>query len=290
MTQVTMHDLFKVGAHFGHQRRVWNPQMHPYVYGERDKIHIIDLEKTAPLMNEALNFVSSVAARNGTVLFVGTKRVARSVIREQAERCGMPYVSHRWLGGMLTNFKTIKQSINRLKELESQKINGVFDKLTKKEELMRTREMAKLELNLSGIKDMDSMPDVVFVVDVKHENIAVKEAKSLPKKVNIIGVVDTNSSTDNVDYIIPANDDAGKAVAFYVTKVADAILEAHSDFGAQKDAVSETEAADSAVQETSEAYEDDNAVSAELPEQAAEVSSTDESAVDQSEVDAKEEA
>ena len=228
MANVSMHELFKVGAHFGHQRRVWNPRMHPFVYGVRNNIHIIDLEKTAPLMNDALNFISSIAAQNRKVLFVGTKRVARNIIREQAERCGMPYVSHRWLGGMLTNFKTIKQSINRLKELESQKANGIFDRLTKKEALLRTREMTKLERNLSGIKNLEGMPDVIFVVDVKHERIAIKEAKSLPKKVDIVGIVDTNSSTEDIDYIIPANDDAARAVALYVTKIADAILEAHA--------------------------------------------------------------
>ncbi len=234
MSEISMRELFEVGAHFGHQKRFWNPNMHNYVYGVRNGSHIINLEKTVPMLKDALNFVSKVVAGGGTVLFVGTKRTASKTIREQAERCGMPYVSHRWLGGMLTNFKTIKQSINRLKELESQKANNVFDRLTKKEALMRTREMEKLERNLSGIKNMEGMPDIIFVMDVRHEKIAISEAKAMTNPISVVGIVDTNSSPQNVDYVIPANDDAARAIEYYTRHIADAVINANRDIVEEK--------------------------------------------------------
>ncbi|MES1965521.1 30S ribosomal protein S2 [Psychrobacter sp. AH5] len=221
-TQVSMRDLLQAGAHFGHQTRFWNPKMGPYIFGARNKIHIINLEHTVKSFNEALNYVNNLAAKKNKVLFVGTKRAASGVIREQAQRAGMPYVDHRWLGGMLTNWKTLRQSINRLKELEKQAEDGTFAKLTKREALERTRDMEKLERSLGGIKDMGGLPDAIFVVDVDHEAIAIKEAKNLG--IPVIGIVDTNSSPDNVDYIIPANDDAIRAVTLYVTAVADAVI------------------------------------------------------------------
>ncbi len=196
--------------------------MGPYIFGARNKIHIINLEHTVKAFNEALNYVNSIAAKKNKVLFVGTKRAASGIIAEQATRAGMPYVDHRWLGGMLTNWKTLRQSINRLKELEKQAEDGTFAKLTKREALERTRDMEKLERSLGGIKDMGGLPDAIFVVDVDHEAIAIKEAKNLG--IPVIGIVDTNSNPDNVDYIIPANDDAIRAVTLYVTAVADAII------------------------------------------------------------------
>ncbi|WP_230658592.1 30S ribosomal protein S2 [Psychrobacter sp. I-STPA10] len=221
-TQVSMRDLLQAGAHFGHQTRFWNPKMNAYIFGARNKIHIINLEYTVKAFNEALTFINGLAAKRNKILFVGTKRAASSVIREQAQRAGMPYVDHRWLGGMLTNWKTLRQSINRLKELEKQAEDGTFAKLTKREALERTRAMEKLERSLGGIKDMGGLPDAIFVVDVDHEAIAIKEAKNLG--IPVIGIVDTNSNPDNVDYVIPANDDAIRAVTLYVTAVADAII------------------------------------------------------------------
>ncbi|MBP2279256.1 small subunit ribosomal protein S2 [Psychrobacter sp. PL15] len=221
-TQIAMRDLLQAGAHFGHQTRFWNPKMGPYIFGARNKIHIINLEHTVKAFNEALNYVNNLASKKNKVLFVGTKRAASGVIREQAARAGMPYVDHRWLGGMLTNWKTLRQSINRLKELEKQAEDGTFAKLTKREALERTRDMEKLERSLGGIKDMGGLPDAIFVVDVDHEAIAIKEAKNLG--IPVIGIVDTNSNPDNVDYIIPANDDAIRAVTLYVTAMADAII------------------------------------------------------------------
>ena len=221
-TQMPMRDLLQAGAHFGHQTRFWNPKMGPYIFGARNKIHIINLEHTVKAFNEALNYVNGLAAKKNKVLFVGTKRAASGVIREQARRAGMPYVDHRWLGGMLTNWKTLRQSINRLKELEKQAEDGTFAKLTKREALERTRDMEKLERSLGGIKDMGGLPDAIFVVDVDHEAIAIKEAKNLG--IPVIGIVDTNSNPDNVDYVIPANDDAIRAVTLYVTAIADAII------------------------------------------------------------------
>ncbi len=221
-TKIEMRDLLQAGAHFGHQTRFWNPKMGPYIFGARNKIHIINLEHTVKAFNEALTYVNGLAAKKNKVLFVGTKRAASGVIAEQAARAGMPYVDHRWLGGMLTNWKTLRQSINRLKELEKQAEDGTFAKLTKREALERTRDMEKLERSLGGIKDMGGLPDAIFVVDVDHEAIAIKEAKNLG--IPVIGIVDTNSNPDNVDYIIPANDDAIRAVTLYVTSMADAII------------------------------------------------------------------
>ncbi len=226
MSSVTMRQMLEAGVHFGHQTRYWNPQMAPYIFGDRNKIHIINLESSLPLFEDALNIVSKIASKRGNVLFVGTKRSASGVIKEEAVRCGMPFVNHRWLGGMLTNFKTVKQSIKRLKELEAQSKDGHFEKLNKKEALMRSRELIKLEKSLGGIKDMRGMPDALFVIDVGHENIAVLEAKKLG--IPVIGIVDTNNSPMDIDYIVPGNDDSMRAIKLYVTSMADAVLEGKS--------------------------------------------------------------
>ncbi len=223
MAKATMRQMLEAGIHFGHQTRFWNPKMAEYIFGERNKIHIINLEKTLPMYNDALNAISKIAAGNGKVLLVGTKRAARQIIQEEAARAGMPYVNHRWLGGMLTNFNTVRQSIRRLKDLEQMSSDGTFDRLTKKEALTRTREMDKLEKTLGGIKDMNGLPDAVFVIDVGHEKIAVHEAKVLG--IPVIGVVDTNNKPDGVDYIIPGNDDAIRAIKLYAEGIADAIIE-----------------------------------------------------------------
>ena len=222
MTQVTMRDMLKAGVHFGHQTRYWNPKMNKYIFGARNKIHIINLEKTLPMFNDALQFVEKLAAGKNKILFVGTKRSAGKIVREEAARCGSPYVDHRWLGGMLTNYKTIRASIKRLRELETQSQDGTFDKLTKKEALMRTRDLEKLERSLGGIKDMGGLPDAMFVVDVDHERIAISEANKLG--IPVIGIVDTNSSPEGVDYIIPGNDDAIRAVQLYLGAMADAVV------------------------------------------------------------------
>ncbi len=229
MADVTMRQMLEAGVHFGHQTRFWNPKMAPYIFGDRNKIHIINLEKTLPLYNDAMNFIGSLAARRGRVLFVGTKRAAGGVIREEALRCDMPYVDHRWLGGMLTNFKTVRQSIKRLKELEAMAADGTFEHLSKKEALMRTREMQKLERSLGGIKDMPGIPDALFIVDVGHEKIAISEAVKLG--IPVIGVVDTNNSPEGVDYIIPGNDDAIRAIQIYVTGAADAVIVGRESVG-----------------------------------------------------------
>jgi small subunit ribosomal protein S2 len=221
MTDVTMRQMLEAGVHFGHQTRYWNPKMAPYIFGERGKIHIINLEKTLPLFSEAMNYISSLVANGGTILFVGTKRSAQEAIREQACRCGMPYVNHRWLGGMLTNYKTVRQSIKRLKGLEAMSEDGSLERLSKKEALMLRREMEKLDRSLGGIKDMRGIPDAMFVVDVGHEKIAVNEAVKLG--VPVIGVVDTNNSIAGVDYVIPGNDDAIRAIRLYVECAADAV-------------------------------------------------------------------
>ena len=222
MTSVSMKDMLKAGVHFGHQTRYWNPKMKQYIFGARNKIHIINLEQTIPAFNEALAAVESLAARNKKILFVGTKRAAGKIIKEQATRAGMPYVDHRWLGGMLTNYKTIRGSIKRLRDLEAQEADGTLDRLTKKEALMLRRAKDKLELSIGGIKDMGGLPDALFVIDVDHERIAVTEANSL--KIPVIGVVDTNSDPVGVDYAIPGNDDALRAISLYATAVADACL------------------------------------------------------------------
>lgn len=223
MTDVTMRQMLEAGVHFGHQTRYWNPKMAPYIFGERNRIHIINLEKSLPMAREAYAFVKAVVADGGTVLFVGTKRSARDSIRVQAERAGMPYVSYRWLGGMLTNYKTIRQSVKRLRDLEQMAEDGSLDKLTKKEALGLRREQDKLERSLGGIKDMGSLPDVLFVVDVDHEGIAVREARKLG--IPVVAVVDTNCSPDEVDYVIPGNDDAMRAIELYATLMGDAVLE-----------------------------------------------------------------
>lgn len=227
MTDVTMRQMLEAGVHFGHQARYWNPKMAPYIFGERNKIHIINLEKTLPSFNDAANFLGKVTTGKGKVMFVGTKRAASSIIKEQAVRCNMPYVDHRWLGGMLTNFKTVKASIKRLKDLEAMASDGGFVRLNKKEALMLTREMEKLERSLGGIKDMAGLPDVLFVIDVGHEKIAVNEAVKLG--IPVVGIVDTNNSPDNIDYVIPGNDDAIRSIQLYVQAMADAVLESRPD-------------------------------------------------------------
>ncbi|MGE0625477.1 MAG: 30S ribosomal protein S2 [Pseudomonadales bacterium] len=221
--EITMRDMLAAGVHFGHQTRFWNPKMAPFIFGSRNKIHIINLEKTLPAFNEALRELRNLSSRKHKILFVGTKRAAAKVIKEQASRVGMPYVDQRWLGGMLTNYKTIRQSIKRLQDLETQSKDGTFEMLTKREALQRTRLMEKLERSLGGIKDMGGLPDAIFVVDVMHEHIAVSEANKLG--IPVFGVVDSNSDPAGVDYVIPGNDDAIRAIRLYVTAVADAIAE-----------------------------------------------------------------
>jgi small subunit ribosomal protein S2 len=223
MPQVTMRQMLEAGVHFGHQTRYWNPKMGPYIFGARGKIHIINLEKTLPLFNDAMNFVSGIAQKRGTILFVGTKRSARESIKEEAIRCGMPYMSQRWLGGTLTNFRTLKGSISRLKELEAGETDGSFERLVKHEVLQLRRERDKLEASLGGIKAMNRLPDALFVIDIGHEEIAVQEAKKLG--IPVIAVVDSNYDPNLVDYAIPGNDDAIRAVQLYTRAVADAVLE-----------------------------------------------------------------
>lgn len=224
---VTMQDMLKAGVHFGHQTRYWNPKMGTYIYGARNKIHIIDLGKTLPLFHDALNFISSTAARKGgKILFVGTKYAAQDIIQQEAERCKMPYVNRRWLGGMLTNYKTIRQSIKRLKELEAMFESGKFGRLTKKEILNLGREKDKLMSSLGGIKNMGGIPDALFVIDVGHEKIAVSEANRLG--IPVIGIVDSNNDPDGISHIIPGNDDSTRAIRFYASSVADTILDARA--------------------------------------------------------------
>jgi small subunit ribosomal protein S2 len=229
MASVSMREMLEAGVHFGHQTRYWNPKMAPFIFGERNQIHIINLEKTLPLFNDAMNFLGTLAAKKGKILFVGTKRAARERVQAEAARCGMPFVNHRWLGGMLTNFRTVKQSIKRLKDLETMGGDGTFEKLGKKEVLMLNREREKLNNSIGGIKDMPALPDAIFVIDVGHENIAVSEARKLG--IPVIGVVDTNNSPDGIDYVIPGNDDAIRAVSLYAKGVADAIMDARSAAG-----------------------------------------------------------
>ena len=221
MAAISMRDMLAAGVHFGHQTRFWNPKMSPYIFGARNKIHIINLEATVPALDAALAEVHRLASRRNKILFVGTKRAASKVVREQAQRVGMPFIDQRWLGGTLTNYKTIRQSIRRLTDLETQAEDGTFDMLTKKEALQRSRLMEKLHRSLGGIKEMGGLPDAMFVVDVNHERIAVTEANKLGIKV--LGIVDTNSDPDGVDFVIPGNDDAIRAVRLFVTAVADAI-------------------------------------------------------------------
>jgi small subunit ribosomal protein S2 len=221
-----MRQMLEAGVHFGHQTRYWNPKMGAYIFGPRNKIHIINLEKTLPLFQESMNYLGSLAANGGKILFVGTKRAARDAIREEAERCGMPFVNYRWLGGMLTNFKTIRQSIKRLKELEAMFDDGTIERFSKKEALGLRREKDKLEQSLGGIKNMDGLPDALFVIDVGHEKIAVTEANKLG--VPVVGVVDTNNDPSSVDYVIPGNDDAIRAVRLYIEGAASAVLDGRS--------------------------------------------------------------
>lgn len=223
MSNISMRQMLEAGVHFGHQTRYWNPLMSPYIFGERNKIHIINLEHTLPMFNEAANFCSKLAAKKGMVLFVGTKRAAQETVKETAIRCGMPYVNRRWLGGMLTNYKTVKASIKRLKELEMMITDGTIHRLTKKEALSLTRQLEKLEKSLGGIKDMNGLPDALFIIDVGHEKIAVKEANKLG--IPIVGIVDTNHSPLGIDYVIPGNDDAIRAIKLYADGMADTILD-----------------------------------------------------------------
>ena len=223
MADVTMRQMLEAGVHFGHQTRYWNPKMGPFIFGARGKIHIINLEKTLPLLSDALNFVSKLASQRGAILFVGTKRAASKAVQEEAQRCGMPYVSQRWLGGMLTNYRTIKASVKRLHQLEEMVADGKVEHLVKKEVLQLTRERDKLEKSLGGIKDMKGLPDALFVIDVGHEDIAVKEARKLG--IPVIAVVDTNCSPDGIDYVIPGNDDAIRSIRLYTQLAADAVLE-----------------------------------------------------------------
>ncbi|MDD2801144.1 MAG: 30S ribosomal protein S2 [Methylobacter sp.] len=225
MAAVSMRQMLEAGVHFGHQTRYWNPKMAPYLFGARNKIHIVDLEKTLPMFNDAMNYLGQVAANKGTVLFVGTKKAARKVVAEEAKRSGQPYVNHRWLGGMLTNFKTIKKSIARLKELEALKADGtLYHRFGKKEALGMERELEKLERSLGGIKDMKGIPDVIFVLDVGYEKNAISEAKKLG--IPVVGIVDSNNSPEGVDYLIPGNDDSIRAVKLYCESVASAVLDA----------------------------------------------------------------
>ena len=223
MAAVTMRDMLEAGVHFGHQTRFWNPKMAPFIFGDRNRIHIINLEKSLPLYLDAVNFCGRMAANNGTILFVGTKRSAQDAVREAAQRCGMPFVNRRWLGGMLTNFKTVKQSIARLKELAAMMEDGSVDRVNKKEGLLLRRELEKLEASLGGIKDMGGLPDALFVIDVGFEKIAISEAAKLG--IPVVGVVDTNNSPDGVDYVIPGNDDAIRSIQLYVGGIADAIID-----------------------------------------------------------------
>jgi small subunit ribosomal protein S2 len=243
MTAVSMKDMLQAGVHFGHQTRYWNPKMDKFIFGARNKIHILNLDHTVPVFNEVLGMIRKMGANNNKVLFVGTKRAAQKTIAEEAHRAGMPFVSHRWLGGMLTNYKTIRASIKRFRDLEAQSLDGTFDRLTKKEALMRTRLMEKLNNSIGGIKDMGGLPDILFVVDVDYERIAIQEANKLG--IPVIGIVDTNSNPDGIDYVIPGNDDAIRAIKLFCSAVADSILEGRADANVvvAKDEFIEVEAA-----------------------------------------------
>ena len=223
---VTMRQMLEAGVHFGHQTRYWNPKMADYIFGQRNKIHIVNLEKTLAMYQEAVKYVRQLAANRGTILFVGTKRQARDIVAEEAQRAGMPYVDHRWLGGMLTNFKTVKASVKRLKDLEAMAQDGTLEKMTKREALTLQREMEKLNRSLGGIKEMNALPDALFVIDVGYQKIAVTEAKKL--RIPVVGVVDTNHSPDGIAHVIPGNDDSSRAIRLYARGIADAILEGRS--------------------------------------------------------------
>lgn len=261
MAAVTMRQMLEAGVHFGHQTRYWNPKMGSYIFGERNKIHIINLEHSLPLYQDAVNFVGKLASRKGSVLFVGTKHAAQGIVKQEAERCGMPYVNFRWLGGMLTNYKTIRQSIKRLKDLEAMHEDGTINRFNKKESLSLSREMEKLNRNLGGIKDMGVLPDAIFVVDVGHERIAVNEARILG--IPVIGVVDTNNDPKGVDYVVPGNDDSARAIQLYAAGIADAIIDGRSsvhDSVSEDDFVEVEQEAPAAPEET-EASNDDAAES-----------------------------
>jgi len=223
---VTMRQMLEAGVHFGHQTRYWNPKMADFIFGQRNKIHIVNLEKTLAMYNDAMKYMRQLASNRGTILFVGTKRQAREIIAEEAQRCGMPFVDHRWLGGMLSNFKTVKLSIKRLKDLEAMAIDGTLERMTKREALSHKREMDKLHKSLGGIKDMGALPDAIFVIDVGYHKIAVTEAKKLG--IPIVAVVDTNHSPDGIAYVIPGNDDSSRAIRLYARGAADAVLEGKS--------------------------------------------------------------
>ena len=263
MSDVTMRQMLEAGVHFGHQTRFWHPKMSPYIFGERNKIHIINLEKTLPMFRDATNFIGRVAAKRGKILFVGTKRAAQEPIEREAIRCGMPYVNRRWLGGMLTNFKTVKQSIRRLTDLEQMIESGGLERLSKKEGLQLRRELEKLNRGLAGIKNMGGLPDAMFIIDVGHERIAVTEAQKLG--IPVVAVVDSNNAPDGCDYIIPGNDDAIRSISLYTQAMADAILDARLTLsdnatGAQDDFVEldeqpAEEAADAAEAQVAESTE-----------------------------------
>jgi small subunit ribosomal protein S2 len=221
-----MRQMLEAGVHFGHQTRYWNPKMAPFIFGHRNKIHIINLEKTLVMYQEALKYVRQLAANRGSILFVGTKRQAREILREEALRCSMPFVDHRWLGGMLTNFKTVKQSIKRLKEMEQMAQDGTFDAMAKKEALGLQRELAKLQRSLGGIKELSSLPDALFIIDVGYQKGAVAEANKLG--IPVVGVVDTNHTPEGIGYVIPGNDDSSRAIRLYARGIADAVLEGRS--------------------------------------------------------------
>lgn len=224
---LTLKDMLEAGVHFGHQKRFWNPKMKEYIFGERQKVHIINLEKTLPMYLDAINYLSKIASKKGKILFVGTKKAAQEAVKEEATRAGMPFVNHRWLGGMLTNYKTVRQSIKRLKDFEKMKEDGSFDRLTKKEALMRERDMLKLDRTLGGIKNMGGLPDVLFVIDTDYESTAIEEARRIG--IPVVAIVDSNSNPDHVDYIIPGNDDAIRAIRLYLKGIVDAILHAKAN-------------------------------------------------------------
>ncbi len=255
MVHVSMRELLKAGAHFGHQTRYWNPKMAPYIFGARNKIHILDLELTVPALEKAVSIVRGMSQSKNKVLFVGTKRAAAKIVKEQADRSGQPYVNHRWLGGMLTNWKTIRQSIKRLRELEAKMADGTLEKISKKEALDLSRQLAKLDRSIGGIKDMGGLPDAIFVVDVNHEKIAIQEANKLG--IPVIGIVDTNSDPDGVDLVIPGNDDAIRAIELYSQAIADACIEGAAESLGKSDYVEISEdsvnedAPDQTVEKTS---------------------------------------
>ena len=250
MANVSMRDLLKAGAHFGHQTRYWNPKMAPFIFGARNKIHIIDLELTVPALDKAISIVRGMAQSKNKVLFVGTKRAASKIVKEQAERSGQPYVNHRWLGGMLTNWKTIRQSIKRLRDLEAKMGDGTLEKISKKEALDLSRQLEKLERSIGGIKDMGGLPDAIFVVDVNHEKIAIQEANKLG--IPVIGIVDTNSDPDGVDIVIPGNDDAIRAIELYSAAIADACIEGAAESLGKSEYVEVAEDAEAPAAEAAE--------------------------------------